>query len=58
MKKIITHIVSLLIIYFVFSFLQWNFNPGLWSIATRAFWIVIASCVSFIILMISANNEE
>jgi hypothetical protein len=59
MKNIIPHIVSLLIIYFVFSFIKWEFNPELWEQDRRVGFIIIACCISgFISVMLYFNEDK
>jgi uncharacterized protein (DUF983 family) len=53
MKKYLTlTIIGTIIIYLVFSFIQWEFNAGLWQKETRIFisllvigWLVISAMI-------------
>jgi hypothetical protein len=59
MKNIIPHLISLLIIYFVFSFIKWEFNPQLWEQDRRVGFIIIACCISgFIWVMLYFNEDK
>lgn len=36
MKKLTPYITVTAILYFIFSFVQWQFNPSMWTQDTRA----------------------
>ena len=41
MKKLTPYITLTLIIYFIFSFIKWQFNPSMWTQDTRAMLVLI-----------------
>ena len=50
-----------LIIYFMFAFVQWDFNPAIWTKETRAFYGFIGGFFGLIIgigILISLLIEE
>jgi hypothetical protein len=57
MKNIIPHLISLLIIYFVFSFIKWEFNPQLWEQDRRIGFILTSVCISSFISVKVYFNE-
>ena len=58
MKKLTPYITATAILYFIFSFVQWQFNPSIWTQDTRAMLVLIWVGRMCIVLMIQKMMED
>lgn len=58
MKKLTPYITVTLLIYFIFSFVKWQFNPSMWTQDTRAMLVFMWIGCSVLIPMIQKMMKE
>jgi len=47
MKKLFIKFIAIILVYLVFSFCAWQFNPGHWGGFWRLLWVVISAIIVF-----------
>ena len=61
MKKLIPYLAVTAILYLLYSFVPWQFNPSMWSRDTRAMfvfiWVGCMALTPIVIAMIESSKD-
>ena len=58
MKKLIPYLAVTAILYLLYSFIPWQFNPSMWSKQTRALFVLIwVSGMAMVIAVIESTKD-